>query len=348
MADISSLTYVERLFTFQGHWDAHQTTARQLAAIGHVADRPPLEAQEEGSRCITCGAFVKKDLSIRALEYVGSASSEYKDSFANFKFHHTSCKRLQVRIPLDPQALFAGLHSNRIDELKRRFDRKAPLPVTRPARRVSQKSSLFNLPTELRLQIYSMILPSFDAVTKIVMLNSESPRVVTSMGYEKTGPRETWKANILATCRTVHEEAMDLLYSRTTFNFNSTKVMYLFLRNIGGMARQLVKSVDIHCGGREDAIGFALLASCEKLESIQIRLPRPMALFPRAPIWVVDGMSCLLALDGIQKVSFGPCKAFPSYMSDDKADAAIIRESLSRPKGAAAKITWVKQFLNDR
>ena len=346
MSDITMLTYAERLSSFQEYWDNNQTTARQLAAIGHVCDRPPLEAQELGSRCISCGAFVKKELSIRALEHVNNGSTTYKDSFVNFKFHHPSCTRLQVRIPLDPQAMFAGLHGNRIDDLKRRFEKPSVQAPSRQPQRASQKSGLFNLPTEIRLEIYSMILPSFEAVTEIVPLNRDSPRVVTSMGYEKTGPRETWKANILATCRAVHEEAMDLLYSRTTFKFGSTKVMYLFLRNVGVTARQLIKSVDIHCGGREDAIAFALLASCEKLQSICIRLPRAMLLFQRAPIWIIDGMSCLLALNGLQEVTFGSCKASLNCMSEDKADARIIREALMRPKDAPPDIEWVKRYLN--
>lgn len=345
MSVIPLVTYTERLATFKDFWRDNLTTARQLAAIGHVADRPPLEAEEEGSRCITCAAFVKKDLSIRALEHVGNSSSTYKESFSNFKFHHPSCVRLQVRIPLDPQALFAGLHGNRIDDLRRRFERQSPQAAVSRTQRASQKSGLFNLPTEIRLEIYLMVLPSFEAVTEIVPLNSDSPRVVTTMGYEKTGPRATWKANILATCKAVHEEAMDLLYSRTTFKFNSTKVMYLFLRNVGATARQLIKSIDIHCGGREDAIAFALLASCEKLQSICIRLPLRMVLFQRAPIWIVDGVSCLLDLDGLKEVTFDGSKPSVTYVSDDKPDAGIIREALTRPKGSTLDTWWLKRYL---
>ena len=50
-------TYAERLQTFEGLWDEYQAAARQLAAIGHVCDKPPLEALEAGSRCISCGMF---------------------------------------------------------------------------------------------------------------------------------------------------------------------------------------------------------------------------------------------------------------------------------------------------
>lgn len=347
MGNVTLLTYPERLRTFEDCWDNNHTTARQLAAIGHVCDRPPLEAREEGSRCVSCGAFVQKDLSIKALEGNPTSSTKYEDSFTSFNFHHPGCTRLQVRIPLDPQALLPGLHGSRIDDLRRRFERK---PITRDSQtqtqRASQSSSLFSLPTEIRLQIYMMILPCLDGVTKIVQLNSDSPRVVTSVVFQKAGPRDTTKANILRTCKAVNEEAIDLLYSQTTFKFASTKVMYLFLRGIGHAGRQQIKSVEINCGGREDAIAFALLASCEKLRAICIRLPRAVLLFPRAPIWIVDGATCLLALKGLEEVIFGSCESSTNSLSDDKPDAAIIRKELTKPRNSPIPIECLQGYYN--
>lgn len=347
MGNVTLLTYPERLQTFEVHWIDNLTTARQLAAIGHVCDRPPLEAREEGSRCISCGAFVQKDLSIKALEGSPTSSTKYEDSSTSFNFHHPGCTRLQVRVPLEPQAIFPGLHGSRIDDLRRRFERR-PLSrdVQAQTQRASQSSSLFSLPTEIRLEIYSMILPSLDADTKILQLNSDSPRVVSSVVFEKAGPRDTTKANLLRTCRAVNEEAIDLLYSKTTFKFSNTKVMYLFLRSIGHAGRQQIKSVEIMCGGREDAIAFALLASCEKLRAICIRLPRAVLFFPRAPIWIIDGATCLLALKGLKEVTFGSCASSIHSMSDEKPDAAIIREALTKPRGSPVTITWTGGHYN--
>lgn len=140
---------------------------------------------------------------------------------------------------------------------------------------------------------------------------------------------------------------MDLLYSHTTFKFASTKVMFLFLRSIGKAGRGLITGIDIHCGHREDAISFALLGSCEKLRAITIRLPRPVLLFRRAPIWCIDGMACLLALNGLQEVTFGPCGSNFKYMSDDKPDAAIIKRELTRPKDAPGNSQCVNTYLSD-
>ena len=344
----STTTYAERLRTFEGFWDEHQTAARQLAAIGHVCDRPPLETLEEGSRCVSCSVFVRKDRSIKALGDVAISATSYSEEFKEFNFHHHGCIRQQVRIPLEPQTLFAGLYSYRFENVRSKWERRsAARHTSMPMERLPQRSSLFSLPTEIRLEIYAMILPAFERETEIVTLNGESARVVTRQGYEKTGPRDITKSNILRTCRAVNEEAMDLIYSHTAFKFDSTKVMYLFLHSVGQAGRRLIKAVDVHCGGREDAIAFAMLASCEKLRAITIRLPRPMMLTTTPPIWLVDGVSCLLALRGLEEVSFGPCGSHRgNCMSDAKPDATVIRTELARPRGTSGDDTIVRKYID--
>lgn len=347
MSNITRLAYAERLQTFEGYWDEQQATARQLAAIGHIYDRPPLEVLEEGSRCISCSRFVQRELSIKALGDAMSSFRSYEEDFEDFNFHHPNCIRLQVRIPLDPQAVLPGLHGYRLNDLKRKWERRlAGRPLPPPLGRASQSSSLFSLPTELRLEIYSMILPTLHSTTEIVPLNRDSSRVITQEGFAKTGPRDTTKPNILQTCRAVHEEAADLLYSNTTFRFASSKVMYLFLRSIGKAGRELLKCIDVQCGHREDAVAFALLASCEKLRAITIRLPRPSLLFGHASIWIEDGVACLLTLSGLDEVTFGRCESSINYMDDSKTDAAIIRRELTRPRGSPGRIRSVNGYLD--
>ena len=341
-------TYAERLQTFVGHWDEHMTAARQLAAIGHVADRPPLEAIEAGSRCISCHTFVEKERSIRALGDVPLNFASYKEEFANFNFHRAECLRLQVRIPIEPQALLAGLYGGRFDNLRSTWERRSSTSRSAhvPMAKALQSSSLFSLPTEIRLQIYAMVLPSFSDETEIMQLHNESARMITRQGYEKTGPRDVTKANILRTCRMVNDEAMDLIYSHTTFKFSSTKAMYLFLRSIGKPGRALIRSIHINCGQREDAIAFAMLASCERLRAIEISLNRPHLLYSRAPpIWLVDGVSTLLALSGLEKVTFYRGD-IPRVLTHDRPDAALIREQLMRPRGTPGDDSLLRERLD--
>lgn len=349
MAPSLSLTYSMRLQTFKGYWDNDLATARQLAAIGHVCDRPPLEAIDEGSHCVTCNAFVKREVSVKALD---CNSGSYEADLSAFSFHQNSCTRLQVRIPLEPQSQM-GLYNFRMQDVRAKWERRiATQGRAAPSTRAMQSSSLFSLPTELRLEIYKQVLPELDNITPILQLNRDSARVITSMGYNKTGPRDTTKVNILRTCRAVHEEAADLLYSNTTFQFygkDGTKILYLFLRSIGQAGRDLIKSVDVQCGNREDAIAFALLASCGKLQSITIRLPRSVVFWSHAPIWCVDGISCLLALSGLKQVTFETPEMAESkhlFMTDDKPDAAIVRRELMRPAGSPSDTNVIDEHLN--
>ena len=108
----------------------------------------------------------------------------------------------------------------------------------------------------------------------------------------------------------------------------------------------MITSIDILCGSREDAIAFALLASCDKLRKITIRLPRPVISFPGAPIWISDGTSCMLALSGLQEVAFGSCESSTNYMNDDKPDAAILRRELTRPRGGLGNIRSINGYLD--
>lgn len=335
------LSYIARLDSFIGHWDENLTAGRQLAAIGHVCDRPPLESIEEGSRCIACNKFVPKETSIGVLEGPIQRSQNYADT--SFSFHSARCLRLQSRIPYESSS--ADLGATDFDDLRGRWERKSrPLQPPRPWEQ--QTSSLFALPAELRLEIYSYLLPTLDSPAEIVPINRDSIRMVTKAGFEKPGRRDKTKSNILLTCKAIHSEALDILFANTTYEFSSTKNLYLFLRQIGRIGRQLLKSVDVVCGQkREDAITFALLASCENLRSIIIRLPRPRILFPGMPLWHTDAMACLLHMSGLEEVRFGACST-PLHMKGDSPDAEIIRRQLTRPRGTPWDLREVEGVLD--
>ncbi|KAK3067623.1 hypothetical protein LTR53_015402 [Teratosphaeriaceae sp. CCFEE 6253] len=249
----ASLTYLERLQTFQGYWDDNEATARQLAAIGHVYDRPPLEALEEGSRCISCSQFTQREWSIRALEGpLGDSQStnHYAGRFVGFQFHHASCIHLQVRIPLEAEAVFPGLlggHS--VSEARARWEQRishaSPPPMAQSTRTRPQSSPFFRLPTELRLLIYEMVLPKLDEATEITTLNGDSSRIVTRCAHRKRAPRDPTMVNILSTCQAIHGEALDLLYTNRTYVFINCKVLYLFLRHIGAHGRALLSDITL-------------------------------------------------------------------------------------------------------
>nr|POF00959.1 hypothetical protein CFP56_20907 [Quercus suber] len=343
--------YPDRLATYHGYWDANIATARQLAAIGHVYDRPPLEAIEEGSRCVTCSSFVRKEMSVRAFEGNPSTKS-YSRGFQGFQLHYPGCDWLSVRIPLEPQSVL-GMYGGRINDMKNRFEKPKSVEVAHASPRADyaaavQTNPLFSLPTEVRLQIYAYVLPSLAQTTRIQPLNSDSARIVTEEGAAKVGPRDLTKTNILCTCRLVHNEALDILFSGVTYQFPSSKVLYLFLRHIGSHGRSLLKSIDVHCGHREDAIAFSLLGTCMKLHSITIRLFRSTLLLPgRVPLWIEEGVACLLDMSGMKEVRFGDCGSDKNYfLNEENSDAAILRRELTRERGTPGGLTWIDGRLN--
>ena len=337
MNPASNISFATRLHSFEDQWPDHQTSARQLAALGHVCDRPPLESLEEGSRCVDCGIFLPKQPSVDALE--GSITTSTPTTF-----HKPKCTRLQIRMPLEASRATLD-YSSLVNRWEQRS--RAVPANSRSQAEVRQTSGLFSLPTELRLQIYSYILPSLSEVTEIVPLHRDSSRMITKAGFDRPGPRDKTKANLLLACKAIYIEALDLLYSNTTFRVDATRSLYLFLRNIGHVGRQMLRAVDVTCGQREDAVAFALLGACEELRSLTIRLARPKLLLPIAPLWLADGVACLLALSGLEEVKFGVCCGKAQMdMSDDKTDASILRRELTRLKGTPSGVREVDGVLD--
>lgn len=336
------MSFATRLHTFDDQWPNHQTTARQLAALGHVCDRPPLESLEEGSRCVDCGLFLPKQSSVDALEAPITSSTP-------LSFHNPKCTRLQIRMPLESSRETLD-YSSLVNRWEKR-SRAIPPGSRRSQEELHQTSGLFSLPTELRLHIYGYILPSLsdtEHVIEIVPLHRDSTRVITKAGFDRPGPRDKTKANLLLACKTIYLEALDLLYANTTFKVATTRTLYLFLRNIGKVGRQMLRAVDFTCGQREDAVALALLGSCGELRNVTIRLARPKLLFGlMAPLWIADGVSCLLALSGLEDVKFAPCSTKSAMdMNDGKPDAALLRRELMRPKGAPSGVREVEGVLD--
>lgn len=242
----SRLSYAERLDTFKdSYWDDSMATARQLAAMGHASDRPPLESLEQGSRCISCSFFMSKRSSIEWLD--GSINHDAFLMAQHHDFHHERCERLAIRMP---HRTPGNLHLT--TKFLKRSARKSCLQYTNN-RFVLQDSgadeSLFwRLPVELRLQIYSYVLPKLKKNLAIVLRSATSLQLAIFTGFQAFTGRRPGGLQLLKTCQTMHDEALGDIYERTLFRFESTKLLYIFLRRIGQRGRRLLKAVDVRCG----------------------------------------------------------------------------------------------------
>jgi hypothetical protein len=351
-AESQSLNYATRLETFSasGQWTDNLTTARQLSVLGHVSDHPPLQL-EIGSHCIACDKFIPQATSIGVLEGSISSSGTYVNG--SFSFHITRCERLQLRFPLEPHKSLR--RSIDFSKVRGMWERKVQQNQAREVEflpRASQSSSLFSLPTEVRLIIYDYVLPSVHGVNKMMPLHRDSMRIVPEDTLFRPRRLDTTKANLLLTCKVMHSEALNLLYTGGTFRFDCSRDLYLFLRGIGHWGRQLLTSVELTSGDREDAIALSLLASCERLNTFTIRINRAKLVWRDAPMWVHEGAACLLALDGLETASVRTLNYVPTSSNvpvrvGSSPMEAYIEKQLLRPRGTVYDSTGFEQMLDN-
>jgi len=66
-----------------------------------------------------------------------------------------------------------------------------------------------------------------------------------------------------------------------------------------------------------------------------------------APLWVSEGVACLLALSGLEEVKFGEsCGAPKVDLSEGMHDAAVLRRELTRAKGVVSGVREVDGVLD--
>lgn len=340
----SASSYLDRLRTFDDYWTDARATARQLAAIGHVADRPPLESIEEGSRCISCSHFVAKDTSVLILE--GDVNPEKFDTLDVPEFHRAGCIRLQVRLPFEQPQWFidsSSMHGSfkarvsRFETQSRQEQAEASSGSTR------FKARFFSLPTEIRLQIYQQILPACESTTEIVQVDRDSMRITTAQALHRPRAHDPTQSSILRVCHTTYHEVLDLIFSHRTFVFASSKLLYMFLRRIGRPGRSLLRSIDCTFGQREDAVTFALLSTCDALEHVSLHLGRQELMLAYAPLWVEDGVACLLDINGLRGVEYASKGNL--LAQGNSHDAVVVRRELTRERGSPCMVATMNGRL---
>ncbi|KAK3292621.1 uncharacterized protein B0H64DRAFT_407181 [Chaetomium fimeti] len=119
---------------------------------------------------------------------------------------------------------------------------KTKAPIT-----TKQESRLLNLPVEIRLQIYDLLLVSWfnrwdnpswsvgNTHQKLILLDSIKDRQ-----YRTMDPA------VLQACKQVYSEAVPILYSRNVFRFNDPHLMFRLMVQIGDTNTKLIRSLDIY------------------------------------------------------------------------------------------------------
>lgn len=344
--------------------------------MGHIADRPPIEAIEEGSHCITCNIFLPKEDALRALEGPLCRNHVNGDGMPTVpNLHHPNCGRLQVRIPLEGRTVLTGSwssyrsirrESSRVeedDDEAEEDDQEGEEDATQTQTRhhnwktpssKQQQSRLLSLPTELLLEIASYLFPVFPPELQIMPLARDSPHLTTyprlryppqpSSPSSPTPPPTTTFLSLLSTSLTLHTTLLPLLYPpSTTFNFPSSSTLYLFLRHISHAGRLALRHLSLPFSpSRSDAPTLALLSTCPNLRSLTLRIPRAVLLDPRPSLWQIESLATLLEISGLERVEFaGGGGGNTTYMDSTHADGQFLIEKLTRPRGSPSGVRWV-------
>ena len=358
MAHGDGLTYGQRLSTFQRDWSDALDVAVQLAAIGYESIGVVCGTGVT-ARCISCTGWIEKSFAIKAIGNVLPRQSQDLFKLLLFKFHRRGCVRFPLSLPRGlgnygiiglPNFYRLPYVNEGTPNVNERFDAQQECDEIQTPR-----VGLFSLPTEIRLKIYAMVLPRLERTTRMGLLQEDvngaewgdpyAPGEASST-YEVTSSRRSpspslppsWeppvsKLSIACTCRMMRDEALDLLYSQTTFQFHGiegTKQMHLFLTTVGAAARQMITSVDVECGTCEDAAAFALLSTCPRLRSITLRLPRQILLLPQSPIWVTECVDCMLSLRALTYVVIADPFQYQTWYRNQRGLHTCIPPSMCR------------------
>ncbi|KAI0105692.1 hypothetical protein GGR51DRAFT_548941 [Nemania sp. FL0031] len=112
--------------------------------------------------------------------------------------------------------------------------------------RKKQRSLLFGLPVEIRLEIYDWLLVSrFNRLKNLPEVVGNNHQKMILLSDPKDHRYRTIGLAILQTCKQIYREAVPILYSRNVFQFLDPDLMLRLMDQIGPTNTKLIRSLDI-------------------------------------------------------------------------------------------------------
>lgn len=113
--------------------------------------------------------------------------------------------------------------------------------------KTKQKSLLLDLPIEIRLEIYEVLLVSrFDRRDNPSWSVGNTNQKLILLDFIQARQYRTMEPAVLQTCKQIYREAVPILYSRNVFRFNSTNLILRLMAQIGPTNTKLIRSLDIY------------------------------------------------------------------------------------------------------
>lgn len=120
-------------------------------------------------------------------------------------------------------------------------------PQTKALIQSKQKSLLLDLPVEIRLKIYDLLLVSrFNRLDHPSGSVGNTNQKLVMLGFIQARQYRTMEPAILQTCKQIYLEAVPILYSRNVFRFNQPDLMLRLIAQIGYTNTKLIQSLDIY------------------------------------------------------------------------------------------------------
>lgn len=110
-----------------------------------------------------------------------------------------------------------------------------------------QKSLLLDLPVEIRVKIYDLLLVSrFNRWDNPSWSVGNTYQKLVMLDFIQARQYRTMEPAVLQTCKQIYLEAVPILYSRNVFHFNHPDLMLRLIVQIGYTNTKLIQSLDIY------------------------------------------------------------------------------------------------------
>ncbi|KAH7264801.1 uncharacterized protein BKA55DRAFT_223318 [Fusarium redolens] len=118
---------------------------------------------------------------------------------------------------------------------------------TKKAPKMKQRCGLLDLPVEIRLKIYDLLLVSrFNRCDHPYWAVGDSYQKLIMLDVLQNRRHRTMEPAILQTCKQIYHEAVPILYSRNVFRISGASCMSQLMDQIGQTNTRMIQHIDIY------------------------------------------------------------------------------------------------------
>ncbi|KAI1130666.1 hypothetical protein F5Y10DRAFT_263007 [Nemania abortiva] len=143
--------------------------------------------------------------------------------------------------------------------------------------KTKRKSLLLDLPVEIRLEIYDLLLVNrFHRLDNLNWLTGNTRPKLIPLDVRLHLQKRTIDSVVLQTCKQIYHEAVPILYSRNIFHFHNPNLMLELMEEIRYMNIGLIRSLNIYVPQIADqhlwlTLFYALSQTAVDLKSVVVR-----------------------------------------------------------------------------